>query len=168
MMGTGKTAVGRALAKRLGRSFIDTDRLVEQQEGCPISDIFSRHGEEYFRDLEAGVIRAAVNRPPAVIATGGGALLREENRAVLKQGGLLIWLQADVETMVTRTKGRSNRPLLNVQDRKAQLAALLKARTPIYAKADLSVETSGQHVEEVTQMILNSIEGGDEMRQEGR
>ena len=167
MMGTGKTAVGRALARRLKRPFYDTDRLIEAREGRPIPVMFESSGEAHFRDVEAAVIREVAAKPAGVIATGGGALLREENRAALTQRGVLIWLKADLETMVNRTKGRSTRPLLNVQDRRAQLAALLAERSPHYAVADVSVETTGKHVEEVTQMIVHRIEGGD-MRQEGR
>jgi shikimate kinase len=168
MMGTGKTAVGRALATRLKRPFYDTDRLIEAREGRSIQAIFGASGEPYFRDVETTVIQQAVGKPVGVIAIGGGALLREENRSALSQRGVQVWLKADLDTMLTRTKGRSTRPLLNVQDRTAELARLLEERTPLYAKADMSVETTGKRVEEVTQMILNRIEGGDEMRQEGR
>jgi shikimate kinase len=168
MMGTGKTAVGRALARRIKRSFYDTDRLIEAKEGRSIPAIFESNGEAYFRDVEAAVIQEAVAKPAGVIATGGGALLRVENRAALAQRGVLVWLKADLDTMLSRTRGRSTRPLLNVQDRTAELARLLNERTPLYAQADMSVDTTGKQVEEVTQMILNRIEGGDDMRQEGR
>lgn len=167
-MGTGKTAVGRALAKRLQRPFYDTDRLIEAREGRSILTIFGTSGEPHFRDVEAAVIREVVSRPEGVIATGGGALLKEENRAALRQRGVLIWLKADIATMLTRTQGRSTRPLLNVQDRTADLSRLLTERTPMYAETDMNVETTERRVDEVTQMILNQIEDGDDMRQEGQ
>jgi len=167
-MGTGKTAVGRALAKRLKRPFYDTDHLIEEREGRSIPAIFELNGESYFRDVEAAVIRDVAAKPAGVIATGGGALLREESRAALRERGVLVWLKADLETMMNRTKGRSTRPLLNVQDRRAQLAGLLAERTPLYAEADLSVDTTGKRVEEVTQTIMRWIEGGGAVQREGR
>jgi len=166
MMGTGKTAVGRALAKRLKRPFYDTDRLIEERERRSIPAIFESNGESYFRDLEAAVVRESAAKPAGVIATGGGALLREENRAALKRQGVLVWLKTDIETMLNRTKGRSTRPLLNVKDRRAQVERLLTERTPVYAAADLSVETTGKSVEEAVRMILNRIEGGEMERQQ--
>lgn len=168
MMGTGKSAVGRSLAGRLDRPFYDTDRLIEKREGRSIASMFHANGENYFREVEASVIREVTGMADGVIATGGGALIREENRAALKARGLLIWLKADLKAMVNRTKRRSTRPLLAVRDREAQLARLLAERTPLYAEAALSVETTGKRVEEVAQIILNWIKDGNDMRREGR
>jgi shikimate kinase len=168
MMGTGKTAVGRALARRLNRPFYDTDRLIEEREGRSIAAMFQSNGEEYFREVEATVIREVTEKPEGVIATGGGALLREENRAALARRGVLIWLKADLETMSQRTRGRTTRPLLTVQDQQARLAELLAQRTPLYATAEFSVETTGKGIEEVTRMIVSRIEKDGEMQQEGR
>jgi shikimate kinase len=168
MMGTGKTAVGRTLAKRLKRPFYDTDHLIEEREGRTIPAIFESNGEAYFRDVETAIIREVAARPVGVIATGGGALLRGENRAALKQRGVLVWLQADLKTMVNRTKRRSTRPLLNMQDRSAQLAGLLAERMPLYAEADISVDSTDQNVEAVAQRIMKQLRGGKAERQEER
>jgi shikimate kinase len=168
MMGTGKTAVGRTLAKQLKRPFYDTDHLIEEREGRTIPAIFESNGEAYFRDVETAIIREVAARPSGVIATGGGALLRGENRVALKQRGVLVWLQADLETMVNRTKRRPTRPLLNVQDRRSQLAGLLAERTPMYAEADISVESTDRSVEAVAQLIMNRLRGGKAEQQEER
>jgi len=168
MMGTGKTAVGRALARRLKRPFYDSDRLIEEREGRSIPAIFQSDGEAHFRDLEAAVIRDVVERPVGVIATGGGALVREENRSALKRRGVLVWLKADLETMVSRTRGRSTRPMLDVQDQRAQLGDLLAARTPFYSEAALNVETSGRTVREVVETIMNRLGGGSMDRLEAQ
>ncbi|MEW6324070.1 MAG: shikimate kinase [Nitrospirota bacterium] len=169
MMGTGKTAIGRSLARRLGRPFIDTDRLIEAQEGCSIAQLFEAKGEPAFRELESGAIREVVTRPPSVIATGGGAVLRKENRELLKQHGLLIWLKADIEEMLFRTAGRKGaRPLLTVKDPRANLQRLLTERESLYAEADFTVETTGRSVSEATSMILHRIGGDRRVRREER
>jgi len=168
MMGTGESAVGRALARRLKRPFYDTDRLIEEREGRSITAIFQSNGEDYFRQVESAVIRDVTAKPVGVVASGGGALLNEENRAALRGRGVLIWLKADLETMVQRTRGRLTRPLLNVQDQTVQMERLLAQRTPLYATAEFSVETTGKAIEEVTRMIVRRIEGDGEMQQEGR
>jgi shikimate kinase len=170
MMGTGKTVVGQALARQLRRPFFDTDQLVEGREGQTVSDIFASRGEAYFRDVEVAMIKTVVERPPSVIATGGGALLRQENRGAFRQRGILVWLKADVQTMLDRAgkSGKPSRPLLNVENRKAQLERLLVERTPLYAEAPISVETTGRSVDTVAQTIMNRLQGGNVERQEER
>lgn len=169
MMGTGKTVVGRTLARRMERPFYDTDRLIEERKGQTIAKIFSAHGEAYFREIESAVIREAVAKPPAVIATGGGALQRQENRDALKRRGMLVWLTADVHEMVQRTSKRAKtRPLLRGQDTASHLRQLLAEREPFYAEAAFVVDTTDKNVNEVTAMIMKKIEGGQMVRQEER
>jgi shikimate kinase len=166
MMGAGKTTVGELLARELGRPLLDTDRLVEEKESRSIAEIFSHAGEAYFRQAESDAIREAVSHPPAVIATGGGALLREENRVRLAGDGVLIWLQADLETLMRRTAQMEGvRPLRdaphgNTVDQQRRLAGMMAERTPYYAQADIVVDTTDRSCQAVTQTILERLRGG--------
>ncbi len=169
MMGTGKTVVGRALARRLNRPFYDTDQLIEAREGRSIAAIFEVNGEAYFRDMEAAVIREVAAKPPAVIATGGGALLRQDNREAVRKRGLMIWLKADLSDLARRVaRGGAKRPMLKESGHEERLRQLLNEREPVYAEADWSVETTGKSVTDVVQTILHRIDGGDERQREGR
>src|SRR5947208_10423654 len=112
MMGAGKSAVGRCLQERFGFSRFDTDQIVTSKFGMPISEIFSKHGENKFRDAETEMLQALAARGPAVIVTGGGIVLREQNLALLKRLGAVVWLQADEATLFKRASGTGNRPLL--------------------------------------------------------
>ncbi|WP_182187355.1 shikimate kinase [Pectinatus frisingensis] len=138
-MGTGKSCVGKLLAEKLGFSFIDTDLLVEQQVQMTIPQIFQQYGEAYFRECEKKAVKQAVMQPSTVIATGGGVPLFEENRDVLQINSAVICLRAEVKTIMHRTKGRNNRPLLNSQEEKIQ--SLLDERKPFYAQADFLIDT---------------------------
>ncbi|WP_196599406.1 shikimate kinase [Pectinatus frisingensis] len=138
-MGTGKSCVGKLLAEKLGFSFIDTDLLVEQQVQMTIPQIFQQYGEAYFRECEKKAVKQAVMQPSTVIATGGGVPLFEENRDILQINSAVICLRAEVKTIMHRTKGRNNRPLLNSQEEKIQ--SLLDERKPFYAQADFLIDT---------------------------
>jgi shikimate kinase len=169
MMGTGKTAVGRRLAMRMGRPFYDTDQLIEEREGCSVAELFDAKGEAYFRDVECDVVREAVGRPPAVIATGGGVLQRRENRDRLHGRGVVIWLAADLDELARRTAKRpQTRPLLKGQEPKVNLERLLADRERFYGEAEFSVDTTGKRVHDVASMILNRLRGGRAGRQEDR
>ncbi|WP_196590878.1 shikimate kinase [Pectinatus frisingensis] len=138
-MGTGKSCVGKLLAEKLGFSFIDTDLLVEQQVQMTIPQIFQQYGEAYFRECEKKAVKQAVMQSSTVIATGGGVPLFEENRDILQINSAVICLRAEVKTIMHRTKGRNNRPLLNSQEEKIQ--SLLDERKPFYAQADFLIDT---------------------------
>ncbi|MBI3620604.1 MAG: shikimate kinase [Nitrospirae bacterium] len=167
MMGTGKTAVGRALAQRLGRPFYDTDHLIESREGRSVAAIFETEGELYFRDVESAVIRETTAHPAAVIATGGGALLRRENRERLNQRGLLVWLKADLHEMTRRVSMTKNkRPLLKGTPQAERLKQLLTEREPLYAEAAVTVETTGKSVGEVVSLIVGRLRGHPTTQQE--
>jgi shikimate kinase len=140
MMGAGKSTIGRRLAARLGLRFMDADVEIEiAHAGMTIPEIFATHGEPYFRDGEARVIARLLDGGPAVIATGGGAFMREETRNRIRDKAVSIWLQADVDVIMKRVKRRADRPLLQTEDPTATVSRLLEAREPLYRTADLTI-----------------------------
>ncbi len=152
-MGTGKSAVGRRLAKTLHMDYLDTDDLIEEREGSKICHIFEEKGESYFRKLEAAIVREVSHLDNYIISTGGGVILRDENIKALRRNGLIVCLTANSETILKRTIGTQDRPLLNEPDPGRKIEELLKMRQPYYGKADLSVQTSNLTIEEVTRRI---------------
>lgn len=156
-MGTGKTVVAKALAKQLNMAYVSVDDLIEKKERKKISDIFAQQGEPYFRSIESQAIREACGIPGAVIDAGGGAVIKEENINNFKKNGVIVCLTAAPEIMLERTKGSSHRPLLNVEDPKANIERLLKARASCYAKADFTLNTSALSVKEVVEKIINYL-----------
>jgi len=154
-MGAGKTTVGRAVARALGREFLDTDVIVARASRMEITEIFQREGEEGFRRREIAAIDHAIAVPGRVIAVGGGAVLSAENRTALKQAGFLVYLRGAPETLASRLDGATDRPLLNTGDRVGRIRDLLVARGPIYETAgDLIVDTDSRSVEQVAQEVL--------------
>ncbi|NOJ46447.1 shikimate kinase [Bradyrhizobium archetypum] len=140
MMGAGKSTIGRRLAARLGLRFLDADIEIEvAHAGMTIPEIFATHGEPYFRDGEARVIARLLDSGPAVIATGGGAFMREETRNRIRDKAVSIWLKADVDVIMKRVKRRADRPLLQTEDPVATVSRLLEAREPVYRTADLTI-----------------------------
>jgi shikimate kinase len=142
MMGVGKSSVGRRLAARLSIPFVDADSEIETAAKMTIPEIFARHGEPYFRSGEARVIARLLESGPQVLATGGGAFMNADTRALIRQKGVSVWLHADPDVLMRRTsKRRSDRPLLQTEDPSETLRALLAEREPIYALADLTVQS---------------------------
>jgi shikimate kinase len=142
MMGVGKSSVGRRLAARLSIPFGDADTEIETAAKMTIAEIFARHGEEYFRSGEARVIARLLESGPQVLATGGGAFMNADTRALIQQRGISVWLRADLDVLLRRTsKRRGDRPLLQTDDPGETLRALLLAREPTYALADLTVQS---------------------------
>jgi len=142
MMGVGKSSVGRRLAARLGIPFVDADAEIGRAAGMSIADIFARHGEADFRSGEARVIARLLESSPQVLATGGGAVLNPDTRALIKAKSVSIWLSADFDVLMRRINKRKNeRPLLQTADPAATLRALLAERDPIYAQADIAVQS---------------------------
>jgi len=141
LMGAGKTAVGRRLANRLDLPFIDADTEIELAAGVSISEIFAEHGESYFRQGERKVIARLLEGGPQVLATGGGAYMNAETRANIKARGLSVWLKAELKVLLKRVGRRDNRPLLAAGDPEKVMKRLIEERYPIYAGADLTVES---------------------------
>jgi shikimate kinase len=157
-MGSGKSAVGRQLAKMLRREFHDSDAVIEARTGVDIPLIFEKEGEAGFRRREREVIEALTALDDVVIATGGGAILDPGNRAALASRGLVVYLDASVEQQLERTRLSSHRPLLETPDPAARLAALMLERAPLYRElAALTVATDGRMVREVAQEIRGAL-----------
>ena len=158
-MGSGKTAVGRRLASRLGLEFADSDTEIEQQTGVDIRYIFEREGEAGFRSREAEMIDALTRRPGMLVATGGGAVLDPRNRERLRNRGCVVYLRTSVNQQLARTRRGSQRPLLNNPDPRGTLERLMVQRAPLYEEvADLVVETDGRKVATVVDEILQRLE----------
>ena len=143
-MGTGKTALAKALSRDLGKKYVSTDDLIEEREGRKINDIFEEEGEAYFRRLEKEVVKEVSRRGDQIVDAGGGVVLDEENMDNLKGTGIVICLWATPEEIWNRTKSSGHRPLLNVEDPMKRIRELLEYRRPYYEKADLQVDTTGK------------------------
>jgi shikimate kinase len=156
-MGTGKSAVGKRVARSLGFSFLDTDVLIEQMSGKTIARIFEEEGEDYFRQWEAEALRRSVRIQNAVIATGGGIVTREENRRLLTRAGHVVWMKTDPEIILERVSRRRIRPLLRTENPRETIARLLKQRTEWYRQsADEIVDTSNLTLEETVHGLAES------------
>jgi shikimate kinase len=141
LMGAGKSSIGRRLAQRLGLPFIDADSEIEAAADATVEEIFQRHGEAAFRDGERRVIARLLDSPVHVLATGGGAFMDASTRALIRARAVSVWLRADIELMLARVGRRSNRPLLKGGDPRAVLEQLIAQRYPIYAEADITVDS---------------------------
>ena len=140
MMGSGKTAVGTALARQLGVAFVDSDHEIEQAANMSVAEVFARDGEAFFREKEAQVLARLLQGPACVLSTGGGAYLAAGNRAAIAQAGVAVWLRADLDLLWQRVRHKTSRPLLRTPDPRGTLAALSKARSPLYANAAIVVD----------------------------
>jgi len=152
-MGTGKTLVGKKLAKGLKMSYLDTDELIENREKTKISQIFQEKGEDYFRRVETKIIKEVSSLDRCVISTGGGAILKKENLVALKRKGVIICLSANPKVILKRTRKSQNRPLLKSKDPKSAVEDLLSQRRSFYEKADFEVDTSELATSEVVERI---------------
>ncbi len=157
MPGAGKSSIGKRLATRLGRSFVDSDAEVEAAAGMKIMRIFEQLGETAFRDGERRVIARLLERPPHVLATGGGAFMDDETRALIHEHALSIWLRADFDILLERTSRNNNRPLLHQGDRAQVLRDLMARREPIYAQADIVVDTSNNPPDETAERVMKAL-----------
>ena len=159
MPGSGKSTVGRHLARRLGLPFFDSDHLIEQRLGCSIREYFAREGEAAFRDVEEQVLRELAQGPAAVVATGGGAVLRQANRDALRAGGQVIYLRSSPEELYRRVRHDTQRPLLQVADPMARLRAMHAERDPLYREAaHFQIETGRPSVATLVNMIVMQLE----------
>lgn len=159
LMGAGKTTVGRRLAQRLGLPFVDADSEIEKAAGETISEIFEHHGEAAFRDGERRVIARLLHNPRQILATGGGAFMDPETRANIAARGISIWLRADLDVLLRRVGRRGNRPLLKQEDPRIVMERLMAQRYPVYAGADITVDSvEGPH-DQVVEDIIRSLDG---------
>jgi shikimate kinase len=158
MMASGKTSVGRLFAQRLGIPFIDTDHEIEAAAQMSVPEYFAKHGEADFRNGERRVIARLLRDGPRVLATGGGAFMSEETRAAIRLRGVSVWLKADAETILRRARKRSNRPLLQNSDPEGTVKRLMEVRYPIYAEADVMVETKDGTHEETLASVMKALE----------
>lgn len=141
LMGAGKTAIGRRLAQRLGLEFVDADNEIEIAAGKSISDIFAEHGEKHFRRGEEKVIGRLLKNGPQVLATGGGAYMGEATRTNIREYGVAVWLKGSLDILMGRVKRRDHRPLLKTDDPEAVMKKLMDERYPVYAEADITVQS---------------------------
>lgn len=160
MMGAGKSTIGRRLAARLGMRFVDADAEIELAAGMSIPEIFETHGEPHFRDGEARVIARLLNGGPIVLATGGGAVLREETRARLCERAVSIWLKADAEVILRRVRRRADRPLLQTGDAAATIERLIAEREPIYQLANITVVSRDAPYERIVDECIGLLHLG--------
>ena len=168
MMGAGKSTIGRRLSARLQLPFLDADTEIEAAAGMSIPDIFETHGEPHFRDGEARVIARLLDGGPAVIATGGGAFMREETRGRIGAKAVSIWLKADADIIMKRVKRRADRPLLQTADPAATIGRLIEEREPVYQRADLTIWSRDVPHEKIVDECLEALHArlcGDGARQ---
>ena len=167
LMGAGKSSIGRRLAERLGLPFADADDEIAEAAGCSIEDIFELYGEQAFRDGERRVIERLLKKGPQVLATGGGAFLDPETRARMAEAGISVWLRAALDVLVRRTGRKGGRPLLKGGDPRAILERLIAERYPVYAEADVIVDSDDEPhavtvdrvIEELNRFVAPAAEG---------
>jgi len=158
MMGAGKTTVGMALARRLGAPFCDSDAEIVRAANMPIADIFARDGEAFFRARESEILKRLLASPPMVLATGGGAFLREDNRRIIAESAVSVWLKAELDLLWSRVRHKDTRPLLRTADPHATLRALCAEREPAYAMADITVQALASHcVEDMAGRVIEAL-----------
>ena len=159
LMGAGKSAIGRRLANKLGLPFVDADTEIEAAAGCTIEEIFARDGEAAFRSGERKIIaRLLTERPVHILATGGGAFMDPETRALIRERGISVWLRAELEILLARTARRTHRPLLKKGDPGEILSRLMEQRYPVYAEAELTVESDENPPEHTVERVIEALE----------
>ncbi|MCY1665758.1 shikimate kinase [Rhizobium sp. SL86] len=157
LMGAGKSVIGRLVAQQMGLPFVDTDAEIERVSRMTIPELFEAYGEAEFRALETRVVERLLRSGPRVVSTGGGAFINERTRACIKSGGLSLWLRADLDTLWERVNKRNNRPLLKTENPKQTLENLMTQRYPIYAEADVTVDSRDVRKETMANEVLSVI-----------
>src|SRR6266576_2937511 len=157
MMGAGKSTIGRRLSARLRLPFLDADIEIEAAAGMSIPDIFETQGEPYFRDGEARVIARLLDGGPSVLATGGGAFMREETRGRIRDKAVSVWLKADADTIMKRVKRRADRPLLQTADPAATIGRLIEERHPVYQLADITIASRDVLHEKIVEECMAAL-----------
>lgn len=158
MMGCGKTTLGKVLSRRLNLPFIDSDKEIEKASGCSISDLFATYGEEEFRRGEERIMaRLLTESKPCVLSSGGGAFLSLKTQAIAKKHAISVWIRADVDLLSHRTEGRKHRPLVPAKDNKKAIERLVKECYPLYANADLTLDTHPEPISKTVQRLLRLL-----------
>ena len=157
LMGAGKSAIGRRLASRLAVPFLDSDTEIEAERGTSITEMFKGEGEAAFRVEERGVIKRLLSGPAHILATGGGAFVESETRAEFTGRAITVWLRADLEVLFRRVCRKNDRPLLKKENPKQVLADLVEVRYPLYALADITVDSDDQPHEQVVDRIIDQL-----------
>lgn len=157
LMGVGKSTIGRRLATRLGLPFVDADAEIETASGLTVAEIFERFGEAHFRDGERRVIARLIEGAPKVVATGGGAFIQDDTRALILARATAVWLDADLPTLIDRVARRSHRPLLKDRDAGQVLAELAAVRNPIYAQAPIHISSKPSPHEVTVEAIVAAL-----------
>ena len=157
LMGAGKSCVGRRLAAMMSLPFVDADKEIEEAAGCSIPELFKRYGEDAFRDGERRVIHRLLDGSTHILATGGGAFMDPRTRAEIREKGISVWLRADLDLLIRRTQRRGNRPLLQVADPQAKLAELIGERYPVYAEADITVDSDDSPPEAMVERVMVAL-----------
>lgn len=157
LMGAGKSAVGRRVAMRLGLPFKDADLEIEEAAGMSVPEIFDAYGEAHFRDRERAVILRLLGEGPLVLSTGGGAFMNDETRAAIEEAGVSVWLHADLDTLLERCLRKGGRPLLENDDPRGTLKRLMDERYPVYANADVRVESERESADATTESVIHAL-----------
>jgi shikimate kinase len=157
LMGAGKSAIGKRLASRLGLPFVDADDEIERAAGCSIAEFFEKYGEQEFRAGERRVIARLLDETPRVLSTGGGAYMDSETRALMRTKALTVWLRAELDVLFERVKKRAHRPLLRQGDPREILDRLMRQRYPVYAEADIVVDSTAQPADKTTQEVIDAL-----------
>ena|SRR5579885_1332786 len=160
-MGTGKTAVGELLAKKLKFEFLDTDLMVEQEVGKTITEIFEKEGEPVFRHYEKQMVKKALESENVVVSTGGGAIVDPDNLKLMKERGFIIGLSASPEAILQRVSNMDTRPMLRSKDQLKRIESLLSRRSPYYRQADKIVDTTMKRIDQTVEEILKALHGKD-------
>jgi shikimate kinase len=158
-MGTGKTVVGKILAAKLKRQFIEMDETIEKEEACPITEIFAVKGEPYFRELESNLLKKIAVQTGLIVSCGGGLICNDDNLKLLKESGTVFTLTAPAKTIYERTKKYAHRPLLNVAEPEKKIDELLQKRNRYYSKAHHTIDTTKISPEEVAEKIISLLNG---------
>ena len=158
LMGAGKSCIGKRLAQYFNMPFVDADREIEAAAGCSISDIFEVHGEQAFRDGERRVIARLLGNPIHVMATGGGAFMDPQTRTLIKEKSISIWLRAELDQLLKRVGRRNDRPLLKNVDQRVKLTELIEIRYPVYAEADVTVDSADGPPEMTMDRVLDALD----------